>query len=575
TNEQEQRLVQGGANGEDSTKLQKARYSKLMGIKLRAVRASYDNNRLTQAYLLEKQLSYHEDRTCPGTTQNGRLKCMSIRKNRERIRRAFPLIFDGGVMNILPDGFNILENRDNCGLNARQRFEQGVNGFLGAYGAPENVSSLSSSCDSSKLGHSASSTPACATTTEQKRIMCRGERNVNTHVRNEFGYPNLVSYNDRDNDDLPDGLLNQAQDALGMIGDPDEGPEEFEATRLQNGQDAIDAAITDMKTNEKQNNISAVNALCNDRTNLRSLLTRYPHVMRQAVLDMDDSGSRDAVKGLLCSRGLMERYQRNSQSNSCQGITVRPSGTVHVERTAFGFPYRSDSNYDIEPQADGSYVLKSKLNYQFQCDPSLVPNSHGHTTVTQDQLLAFSDTNGNGTIDADEFDYHQMIGNCAHQRSKFTEISARWVQQAQSAVTASAANIKTPKVRFEITQCDATCPANQEPLITVSACYNHASGSHNCATAGSNWQDAGGYSLNTGADVIAHETGHALGLADEYTADYYPAHAIGEYGAVACNSTMGSTNATCHKYYPRHFSEMVRPAQLNCANGGTGPADRQ
>lgn len=67
-----------------------------------------------------------------------------------------------------------------------------------------------------------------------------------------------------------------------------------------------------------------------------------------------------------------------------------------------------------------------------------------------------------------------------------------------------------------------------------------------------------------------HETGHALGLADEYTADYYPAHALGEDGNLSCNSTMASTGGDCHKIYPRHLREIVRPS-LVCPKDPASP----
>ena len=301
----------------DPRKFAQARGARNLSVKLRAVRASSDIDRVSQAYMLEKQLKVHEDRICPKHDDDSKLRCMSIRKNRHRISQAFPVIFgNGGIMSevtlggrVRPEGNLVTENNDSCGRNAYARFRQGLFNILGA-DTNASVSGLPDTCDATTTEVQPASA-ACPVTRDTRRLVCRGQKLFRASVDDEGGYPELVSPGDIDEDGniIDDGRWNRA---FRSMEDPD--VVDPQKARLAAAKNDWTAAFGDLKTNYKEVLAAQMVGLCRDNTSLRSLATRYPNVVQQAVLDLEDQSSRDAMRMVMCQQNIMQKFQLFSQS---------------------------------------------------------------------------------------------------------------------------------------------------------------------------------------------------------------------------------------------------------------------
>jgi hypothetical protein len=554
---------------------------RLLATKLRAMRGAMDRDRIAQALILDKQLHKHERDYCDfsKTDDSSKMKCMNIRRKRDRIRQSFPMIFEmrvGGFNNTFLTLFDKLRRfgkpKDPCGKDSRTEFEASVYEIVGAYGAPVSMSGQTAACEINTRYYSkATHCPA----TERRRLECRGQKIVDGHIDKASGYNKLYSNRDGNKDGDPDGLINRIFKKI----KEDDLDDEKEEQRVKKAKKAYEKSFMKMKKEYAKSVAEDIRALCSESPtrSIKQLASTQPHVVRQMVLDQEDPKVRNAMRAYLCQIGAMNTYQKYSQSHSCKGVKVETDGTVKVKRKIHGFPFASDSNYEIKKDDKGVYTVTTKMNYIFKCDETLVP---GPKRISDAMILKLSDKNKNGSIDPDEFDYNDLVGDCDHQEAKFAALTSKWVTQATDALNKGANGVKDPKVKFKIKKCTpTTCGPKDEPLVNVAACYNRKkpkADQYVCGKVGGrNWADAGGYPLSTPPGTIAHETGHSLGLADEYVASYYPAHAVGEYGYHGgCNSTMGSTKSgKCHDFYPRHLYEIIRPARMGCEDG-EGPADK-
>ncbi|OFZ12926.1 MAG: hypothetical protein A2X86_08850 [Bdellovibrionales bacterium GWA2_49_15] len=554
---------------------------RLSAVKLRATRQSFDTKRMGEAFLLDKQLAAAQSRTCPPDTNPGiPRKCMSIRRNRDRMRLAFPSVFAGG----LAEQENItsaddrrrweektfashMENAVRCGTTPYNRFETSLYRLMGYNGTATPIPGAGTG--------PGTGSGACAVSDQDAAAIQRGQNSVTSAFADDSGYPVIVTDEDANpSDGNPDGVYNAAY-LNGLLAPAD--------PRMGTAFAALTTATNEMKSVQEMNAALSMTTFCQDRRSLADINRLQPQAMRQAVLDQNNDRSREAMTRLLCQKKLMAQFQSDDQTLDCSGVTGDPNGSgtgaMRVQRVNYGFPFVSDSNYTLKTLPDGTTEISTKINYRFIFDPSISPGSAGYL--------------GNANVPA------ANRKTRAQQLAEFNTNTASWVQKSTDFLNASATTIADPKVKFKIERCTG-CPAATEPKVEVSECYNRGGEPEHFATdfpgktwdahkcwwkkvmtpvpnpAGGlpintlvprkmygNWQDAGGFTTTMDDATIMHETGHNLGLADEYVADYYPAHPVGENGATGCNnSTMAANSAACNVLYRRHLLEMVRPSRV-------------
>jgi len=544
--------------------LTELRSNRLMAMKVRAMRASFEPQRMSQALMLDHQLKNRERALCGGSGSDP-MQCMSIRNNRDRIRLAFPVLFPGGVyeeqQQLGPIARKSWEERyftsaggshnDACGRSAYNRLERSIARMIGLVGAPNPIPGAGSGS-----GTSTGPSGSCSADRQTEAEITRGEGTLTTHYSSNQGYPNLVSAN-AGTGGRPKGLWNQAvADAALGSGAPNYDP------RLVAANADLTARIDDVKAVHRTTLTRSLSNICSN-ANFNDLARNFPQAVRQTVLDNNEPQSRDALLRVLCKTGQMARFQAYDQTQSCSGVTGaadnRPAGMT-VNRTKNGFPFANDMNYNLVREADGSYTVKTKINYIFRYDQTVDPGSPNYS----------GDTNVPASARKTQ----------AQQQAEFNTNTQGWVTRATEFYKKAGKSVTDPKVNFRIEVCSG-CSASTKPAVKVGACYRRGAPPTNFATLFpgqtwdgtrcwykngvrqfGDWQDAGNFTLGTSDDTIMHETGHNMGLSDEYAADYYPAHALGEDGAMGCNSTMASSHAACHRIYPRHLLEITRPARV-------------
>ena len=539
-----------------------------MAIKLRATRESFNSNRMAEAFLLDKQLAEAQKRQCPPAMGIPR-KCMSIRRNRDRMRLAFPSVFAGGLAEQESNKNDAdrkfweektfaanLEGLARCGTTPYNRFESSIYKLMGYNGAQNPIPG--------KGTGPGSGTGSCATSDQDAAAIEQGQKTVTAAFTADMGYTTIVTNNDNDNDGNPDGAYTFAQQ-VGSTASAASDP------RMAAAFNNLTQATNEMKRVQEMNAAVAMTTFCQDRPNAAAIARLQPQAMRQAVLDQNNDRSREALTRLMCQKGLMAPFQADDQTLDCAGVTGDPgSGSgMTINRENYGFPFQSSSNYKIKRLADGTLEVSTKINYRFEYDPSIDPSSPSYL--------------GNASVPT------ANRKGSGQQKSEFDTNTAHWVQKATEFMGSGAP--ADPKMAFKIEKCTG-CANNVEPRVEVSECYNREKPAsfdadfppltpgtsrwdpHKCWYKPSgtppvptrmygDWQDAGGFTTTMDDATITHETGHNLGLADEYIADYYPAHPVGENGATGCNnSTMGGNTAACNVMYRRHFLEMILPARV-------------
>ncbi|MEK6623467.1 MAG: hypothetical protein AABY86_00770, partial [Bdellovibrionota bacterium] len=419
----------------------------------------------------------------------------------------------------------------------------------------------------------------CATSDQDTEAINRGKTTVDNafqtpaNPRADFGYPLIVK---------PGRGAYTSAYTTGGAATPAANP------RMAAAFAVLSKATTAMKSVQEINAAVSMSTFCQDRRNLADISRLQPQAVRQAVLDQNNDRSREALTRMMCKKGIMSQFQTNDQTLDCTapGVTGDPAGSggMTINRVNYGFPYVNDSNYTLKTLDGGRTEISTKINYRFQYDPSIDP---GSASYLGNDSVPVANRKGSG-----------------QQQTEFNTNTAAWAQASTNFFNDAANRIKDPKVTFKIEKkCPTTCADTDEtpPLVVVSECYRaggrpdtftadfpgQAWDPHKCyyksqvppdsppGTAPvptrmyGDWRDAGGFTTTMAPQTVQHETGHNLGLADEYIEDYYPAHPVGENGATGCNnstmgsnhSTMGSDGAFCNVLYRRHLLEMIRPAR--------------
>ena len=535
-----------------------------LALKLRAVKASFDQKRASEALLLLRHLSAQKDKMCKSSRTADKLECMNIKRSYQRIAQSFPVISNStnGV-------------RDMCGFSSLDQLHLSVSQIVGQNGVPSNISSLPSTCKATKN----TSLSRCNGKDDNRdRLICRGTKKIDAIISKSTGFDKLVNNNDYDYDMYGDGIWNQSYEAATNLlkrsktNPPTSMPDKFAVQAAK----AVNNSYNMLKNDYRKTLSNNLQQLCaNGQNDWQSLADKYPHVLRQLVLDEAFPDNKENIKKFLCYKGIMQKNYHKTQTHSCLGVKTMPDGTVHVERPTYDFPYASDTNYNITRLPDGSFRVKTKINYQFHYDSSIDPTS--------------SNYGGDAKIPSN------LRATKSHQKGKYDSTVQNWITKTNQYFNRATAKVKDPKVIFEIEPCDpsndSSCNSSREPKVKVSTCYRAENDppatfatdfpgktwdKHSCLFVRKygNWQDAGNFTMDNSENTLFHENGHLLGLNDEYSAPYYPAHALGEKGRAdgGCASVMsGSTNG-CYQFFGRHISEIVRPAQINCSTG-KGPAD--
>ena len=201
--------------------------------KMRAVKGAMEPTRLAQSYLLVRHLEEGERNVCvanANTTEH--LTCLNVRRKLDRIRKAFPLIYEGGVLNrqvgqlAFFDGEDsIFANRDACGRTSRQRFVAGIYEMIGTTGTGSSLTGLSNNCtalretvgapsDSSAQDDAKLRASACRAlvSDDERRLSCRGGGQVLSNL-GRFNWTNLVNNGGAGGP----GLLGQALNRLPTV----------------------------------------------------------------------------------------------------------------------------------------------------------------------------------------------------------------------------------------------------------------------------------------------------------------------------------------------------------------------
>ncbi len=555
-------IAEASRTPEQRTQLEELKRKHLMAVKFKAVKESMKPDRMAQAFLLDKQLALAQSRAC-GSGGIPR-KCMSIRKNRDRMRQAFPSVFGGGLTEL--EAFGNPSERRNfeektlqaeisgvagavyCNTTPYSRFEKSIYRMMGYNGAPNPIPGAGTGIGTGVMD-------GCASSDQGTAAIARGENAVTTAFLTDQGYRQIVS---NTNNTAAYTLARKAGfDASRGVGTPTSAPVD---QRMVNSYSTFTQAAVHMNHVQEVYAAGQMGLLCT-RSNLRALTQFQPQAVRQAVLDQNDPRSREGLTRLMCSKGIMERFQADDQTQDCSGVTGDPNSPagMTINRTNYGFPFSNDSNYKLTKLPDGSLEVATKINYRFTYDPSLDPSSTAYA----------GDANVPATARKTQ----------AEQQAAFNTNTAGWVARSTAWYNSKSGLVADPKVKFKIETC-STCADNDKPRVSVSSCYRRgdrpsnfaaefpgqAWDSHKCwykngVNKYSDWNDAGNFTTSMDDATIMHETGHNLSLSDEYVADYYPANPVAENGAVSCNSTMGSTNGSCHTLYARHLLEMTRPAR--------------
>ncbi|MBI2520272.1 MAG: hypothetical protein HYV97_07635 [Bdellovibrio sp.] len=551
---------------DERTQLAEMKRQHLLAIKFRAVKESTRTDRMAQALLVDKQLGLAQNRSC-GSVGIPR-KCMSIKRNRDRIRQAFPSVF-AGALNELEAFANDDQRRKweqkevtaelaglvRCGTTPFSRFEKSIYQMMGHNGAPNPIPGAGT-------GSGTGTGYGCASTEQNTAAIARGQSIVATAFAKDDGYPKIVSQNS-DGKGAYTLAREAAFDAVRGVGTPPGSPVD---SRMKNAYDDFSQAARQMLHVQELTAANQMGNLCS-RNSLKAIAQFQPQAIRQTILDQNEPGSREGLTRLMCKNGIMERFQANDQSLDCSGVSGDPSQAngMTVNRTNYNLPFSSNSNYKLKTLPDGSLEVSTKINYRFSYDPSIDPSSASYA----------------GDANVPE----AARKNEEQQKNDFKNNTSSWVSQSTAWYDSMTSKVSDPKVKFRIEQC-LECPDSDTPRVSVSPCYRRVKprnfdtdfppltpggpsrfDKHRCwykngVNKSPNWQDAGNFTTTMPPRTIMHETGHNLGLPDEYTADYYPATPLGENGALSCNSTMASSNGSCHTLYARHLLQITRPSRV-------------
>lgn|GEM_PF-5455009 len=587
--------------------------------KLRAVKGSFSPNRVAQALLLDKSLKANQQTMCASATDDDQLACINIKGARDRIRRAFPLIFSLGTSMaddpIVGDegAFDgLLPDKDACGRSPKHQLERSIYHLMGAFESPANINPLASNCAEITTLTTQSSvleSTACRgiESNDMRRLLCRGAGQVRTNLSNRRGYSQVVSFSGRS-----PGLWDRSLAALNAVNGTGPAvvpaPSATQSARLLVAGGAFNSAMDALKVKHGRDINLSLKRLCdNSHANLRWLTNLHPQAVQQAILDLPSAAAQQSVKMMMCAmpkpdRPYLEKFQKYNQSFSCRGVTTNADGSTTVKRKSWGWPFAGSVNYNIVTAPDGVQEVQVPVKFTPVCDNYLagLPVSTGTgANIGQNlpagdrtRLMGLSDSNKNGVIDVDEFNYFQLTGmNCKAQQTFannringpsgwVTSSNQRWSSQASTVNPPLKPNVRVKILRCCTSGCPNICPAGAKE-INVSACYNADSNNSNCNQVTSNREAEENYSFAQNNNTTWHEMGHAMGLQDEYRDPDYPAHALGETGSnspTGCGSTMGSqtnwSNGSCEQLHRRHYLEIVRPAKLGCGTGGpAAPAD--
>lgn len=542
--------------------LKKLKKKILLSIKLRSTKASMDKKKIAQALLLDKQLASAQMSECQNKSNSDLvLKCQSIKKNRERIRGSFPLIFGQNLAELdsLQNAKEIfdMDKRTRlskslglliCEKTPRDRFEISIQKMIGRFGT----------YDSSSGGDFIikKSSEICVESEKDLVYIRRGKSIIEESISNDMGFSHLVS---EDNGGKFNEAFFEAKNSFEL-------PSPTTDSLLGEYFLEFHEAYEGLKKNLLKESQENLNSLCTE-FNLEKISSRYPHVLRQTVLDQTSSAERDALKQVLCSKNIMSSFQKNEQTLSCFGVSGDPHSSegMRISRDKHGFPFQNSMNYKIKKNSDGNLEIIAKINYVFIPDPSIDPDHEQYQ--------------GNNNVPVEK------RKSIEEQRRDFDRQVSHWTRRTSEFFNKSAKEISAPKIKFKIESCK-TCSQDEKPRVKVGTCYRkdepksfssdfpgESYNSHKCYFKNgvklfADWQNAGNFTTDMNEGAIIHETGHNLGLSDEYVADYYPAHPIGEYGdelndkgELQCSSVMGNSAAGCIKIYPRHLLELIRPLE--------------
>ena len=107
----------------------------------------------------------------------------------------------------------------------------------------------------------------------------------------------------------------------------------------------------------------------------------------------------------------------------------------NINKNFSRFPFGGGKkNYQITPNADGSYSVKTKINYQFKYDPTTDPDSSSYA--------------GDSVIPSD------LRKTREQQQANFNSKVRRWQEIATNKMNEDAKKIKDPKVQFEVISCN-------------------------------------------------------------------------------------------------------------------------
>ena len=327
----------------------------------------------------------------------------------------------------------------------------------------------------------------------------------------------------------------------------------------------------DLWKQKRSSLLAETDAICS--LTLPDIATRYPNVVRQVLLDTSTSEAQ-TIRASMCS---VQEFKDQLRKISCAGVTGGPLPgpiAVQVNRRASEFPFASINMLSLtQPTAADPVVLHLRVHFNFDSDISAdevtqtltrwQSNANTWYSCQVGAGPAFSfDNNYLGQSTSPPFTYtcpagYSMkdVGSIGFDIQYTADSQPVPADGPQVAVhRCYRMEIKSSdcaQVRdFAVQSCTAKCASSD--LTCAQQCASKQIGD-----LANNRANSGHFILGQQLGTLLHETGHLLGLDDEYLDPQLPFAPLGRPRGIMTNS---------HAVDPRlditHIRRMLEP--LSC-----------
>lgn len=345
-----------------------------------------------------------------------------------------------------------------------------------------------------------------------------------------------------------------------------------------------------------------------------ALIEKYPNAVRQALVDHDsDPGLKSQMRASLCGQGSFRGIQPQQSCSGVHGEQLPSLKPVIISRSVPSFPFNGKNTFSISKKSKADpYHIYLKLEFDFDSDFSEQERAevltrwktntetwyncqsggltqreqekldHGHFTFSKDYFQPFElETKPASTSCATDPELLKEVPEGIRFHFEFTDKNqhnASMSSYHEDNLLFTPTSLSPQKVSIHrcyraelesnncleirnwlVKRCQKTC-ATPECIKKCESDTAAVGDARNNRANSSEWISA--QRLST----VFHETGHLLGLNDDYTDFALPLNLIAENDNVMCRQ-----NNYPIRLYPRNFFTMLEP--LKCSTLTASPSN--